>query len=150
MTGPGGSDHWRTSEGAEVDLVIETPTGLFPIEVKRSASVRTHDARHLSTFIEEYADKASAGILIYTGSSTYWLTERVLAVPLSHVLGEGIQTSDHAPRPVHTTFGSAREAYTYLRFALDIGCSLGLPLAGGGFEMVDPVLMETLMIYGEW
>ncbi len=77
---------WRTSKGAEVDLVIETPTGLLPIEVKAAASVRTDDARHLSTFLDEYADKASAGILIYTGSDTYWLTERVLAVPLSSVL----------------------------------------------------------------
>ena len=77
---------WRTSKGAEVDLVIEEPTGLLPIEVKTSASVRPHDARHLSTFLEEYADKASAGILIYTGSSTYWLTEGVLAVPLNRVL----------------------------------------------------------------
>ena len=77
---------WRTSKGAEVDLVIETPTGLLPIEVKAAASVRTDDARHLRTFLDEYADKASAGILIYTGSDTYWLTERVLAVSLSGVL----------------------------------------------------------------
>ena len=54
------------------------------------------------------------------------------------------------PRLVDTTFGSAREAHTYLRFALDIGCPLGLPLAGGGFEMVDPVLMKMLVIYGVW
>ncbi len=77
---------WRTSKGAEVDLVIESPSGLLPIEVKRSANVQTDDARHLSTFLDEYADKSSAGILIYTGSSTYWLTKRVLAVPLNRVL----------------------------------------------------------------
>ncbi len=77
---------WRTSKGTEVDLVIETPTALPPIEVKSSPSLRTQDARHLSTFIDEYADQVAAGVLIYTGTDTYWLTERVLAVPLSRVL----------------------------------------------------------------
>lgn len=54
------------------------------------------------------------------------------------------------PKLVHTTFGSAKEAHTYLRFVLELGCPLGLPLAGGGFEMVDPVLMKMLVIYGVW
>jgi len=77
---------WRTSKGAEVDLVIETPTKVVPIEVKSATSVRTRDSRHLDAFLAEYPDQASAGVLIYTGSTTYWLTERVLAVPLSCVL----------------------------------------------------------------
>lgn len=77
---------WRTSKGAEVDLVIETPRGLLPIEVKDTPSVRTEDARHLATFLGEYPDKATAAVLLYTGESTYWLTNRVMAVPWSRVL----------------------------------------------------------------
>jgi predicted AAA+ superfamily ATPase len=77
---------WRTSKGAEVDLVIETPRGVLPMEVKSSPSVRTDDARHLITFLDEYPDKASTGVLIYGGKDTYWLTEQVLAVPWSRVL----------------------------------------------------------------
>ncbi len=77
---------WRTSKGAEVDLVIETPRVLLPIEVKDKVSVRTDDARHLLTFLDEYPDKASAAVLVYTGEDTYWLTDKVLAVPWSKVL----------------------------------------------------------------
>lgn len=78
--------YWRTSKGAEVDVVIETARDLLPIEVKDKPSIRTDDARHLVTFLGEYPDKATAGVLLYTGDSTYWLTERVLAVPWWRVL----------------------------------------------------------------
>ena len=77
---------WRTSKGAEVDLVIETPRELLPIEVKNTPSVRMEDARHLITFLAEYPDKASAALLVHTGQDTYWLTDKVLAVPWSRVL----------------------------------------------------------------
>lgn len=77
---------WRTSKGAEVDLVVETPKKLVPIEVKAAPRVRIDDARHLTGFLDEYADKATAGILLYTGEDTYWLTDRVLAVSWSSVV----------------------------------------------------------------
>lgn len=77
---------WRTSRGQEVDFVVETATGLLPIEVKSSSSVRTEDARHLTTFIAEYPGRASAGLLIYGGEEAYWLRDRVLAVPWSSIL----------------------------------------------------------------
>ena len=77
---------WRTSKGAEVDLVIETPRVLLPIEVKDKVSVRTDDARHLLTFLDEYPDKASAAVLVYTGEDTYWLTDKVMAVPWNKAL----------------------------------------------------------------
>ena len=72
---------WRTSKGAEVDFVVETPRQLIPVEVKSSRSVRLSDARHLEKFIAEYPDQARAAVLLYAGRETYWLNERVLAVP---------------------------------------------------------------------
>ena len=77
---------WRTSKGAEVDLVVETPQRLLPIEVKAAPRVRTDDARHLTTFLDEYPDKAAAGILLYTGEDVYWLTDKVMAVPWNRVM----------------------------------------------------------------
>ena len=77
---------WRTSKGQEVDFVVETATELLPIEVKSSSSLRTEDARHVTTFIREYPEMASAGLLIYGGEEAYWLTDRVLAVPWSSIL----------------------------------------------------------------
>ena len=72
---------WRTSKGAEVDFVVETPRKLIPLEVKSSRSVRLSDTRHLDMFMSEYGDRVGAGVLLYAGHETYWLNERVLAVP---------------------------------------------------------------------
>ena len=73
--------YWRTATGAEVDFVVETPRRVLPVEVKASGRVGTGDARHLELFLNEYADRARAGLLLYTGDQTFWLTRRVLAVP---------------------------------------------------------------------
>jgi len=73
--------HYRTTKGAEVDFVVETASGVLPIEVKAAESVRTRDARHLESFLDEYADLARAGLLLYTGERAFWLSDRVLAAP---------------------------------------------------------------------
>lgn len=78
--------YWRTSAGAEVDFVIETPQALLPIEVKTRERVRAADARHLHTFVAEYEDKCRAGLLLYGGAESYWLTEKVYAVPWTDML----------------------------------------------------------------
>ena len=73
--------YWRTTKGTEVDFVIESGNCLLPIEVKTGSTVSTADARGLTTFLDEYPDKAAAGVLLYTGRDIYWLTGKVLAVP---------------------------------------------------------------------
>ncbi len=77
---------WRTSKGAEVDLVIEASDLLLPVEVKSRGVVRVSDARHLKTFMDDYGTRVPAGVLVYGGRETYWLTDRVLAVPWNAVL----------------------------------------------------------------
>jgi predicted AAA+ superfamily ATPase len=78
--------YWRTASGAEVDFVIETPRRVLPIEVKSARRVGLEDARHLELFLDDYADRSDAGLLLYTGDETFWLTRRVLAVPWSRVI----------------------------------------------------------------
>ncbi len=78
--------HWRTTKGAEVDFVVETPDRVLPIELKSSGRPRVADARHLRTFLDEYSDVASAGLLLHGGAEAYWLAERVLAAPWWMVL----------------------------------------------------------------
>lgn len=46
--------HWRTSAGAEVDLVAYGGDGLFAIEVKRSRTIRRADLRGLKRFRDDY------------------------------------------------------------------------------------------------
>lgn len=78
--------HWRTSIGAEVDLVIETDGSLLPIEVKSTTRPRLGDIAHLRTFRAEYGKKSRAGLLIHTGEKMEWLAPDVLAVPWWRIL----------------------------------------------------------------
>ncbi|HUO85143.1 MAG TPA: ATP-binding protein, partial [Thermoanaerobaculia bacterium] len=78
--------YWRTATGDEVDLVIETPGSLIPIEVKATATVRQRDAKGLRAFRDEYPDRSRAGLLLHTGSRTEWLGEGILAAPWWRVL----------------------------------------------------------------
>ena len=71
----------RTATGLEVDLVVETPTRLLPIEVKAAARVRPSDARGLEAFLDEYPELTDGGLLLYGGHELYPVTRRVLAVP---------------------------------------------------------------------
>jgi predicted AAA+ superfamily ATPase len=86
VSGPVNVLYWRTAKGAEVDFVVETPRRVLPIEVKASRYLTLADARHLDVFLDEYPEYAPAGIVLYTGEQTFWLTKRVLAVPWSRVL----------------------------------------------------------------
>ena len=78
--------YWQTSKGAEVDFVVEWQGQVLPIEVKASGRVRQADARHLRVFLDEYADMASAGVILYDGNQVFWLVDRILAVPWRRVL----------------------------------------------------------------
>jgi predicted AAA+ superfamily ATPase len=77
---------WRTSKGYEVDFVIETGHKVLPIEVKTTTQPSTRDLASMQVFLEEYADRAKAGILLYTGEQTFWVGRNVLAVPWWKVL----------------------------------------------------------------
>lgn len=77
---------WRTGKGAEVDFVIETPRMLVPVEVKSRRQLRVSDARHLASFMRDYGEAVPAGVIIHGGRDTYWLAERVLAVPWREVI----------------------------------------------------------------
>lgn len=73
--------YWRTTGGAEVDLVVETGCRLLPIEVKATTRPGFGDARHLLTFRREYRDEALPGLLLHDGDAVRWIADGVLAAP---------------------------------------------------------------------
>jgi len=77
--------HWRTTNGAEVDFVVELPGRLLPIEVKASRRVAHGDARHLRTFLQEYP-AAPGALLLYDGAEVFWIDRGVLAAPWHRVI----------------------------------------------------------------
>lgn len=74
---------WRTSAGAEVDFVVETPRGLVPLEVKTTATPRPGHAASLATFRHDLGESALPGYVVHTGNSRLPLTPGVTALPFS-------------------------------------------------------------------
>jgi predicted AAA+ superfamily ATPase len=48
--------HWRSTHGAEVDVVIETADALWAIEIKSSPTVRPGDLTGLRSFTKDYSN----------------------------------------------------------------------------------------------
>jgi len=78
-----GADFYRTSAGAEIDLVLHPPGGnpVIAIEAKRSL-----DPRPGKGFWSAFADLHPAwGFMIYPGREIYPLAERVWALPATRI-----------------------------------------------------------------
>jgi uncharacterized protein len=72
--------HWRTNNGAEVDLVLELDGHLYPIEFKAATNLTKHDTRSIRAFCQTYAN-AKPGIILYGGDEAYALSEVAAAIP---------------------------------------------------------------------
>jgi predicted AAA+ superfamily ATPase len=76
--------HWRTSNRAEVDLVLERRDGsLVGIEVKASSTVGSGDFKGLKTLEALTSDRFLRGIVLYTGERIVPYGEKLFAVPLT-------------------------------------------------------------------
>ena len=73
--------YWRTSKGAEVDFVIERGDRVLPVEIKSGARVAYDDTKNLRLFMEEYPDLTKGSLVLCTGEETFWIADRILAVP---------------------------------------------------------------------
>jgi uncharacterized protein len=73
--------YWRTATGLEVDLVVETPDRIVPLEVKAATRAVPADCQGLEAFLNEYPDRTDGGLLLYGGNEVFPLTRQVLAVP---------------------------------------------------------------------
>lgn len=75
--------HWRTTSGAEVDLILERDGKLYPIEIKCKSHLSKSDLRGLEAFRETYENnvKVMPGLLIYAGAECYKLDSYTLAIP---------------------------------------------------------------------
>lgn len=73
--------HWRTTGGAEVDLVLEFDGRLHPIEMKCTSTVSGHDARGIRAFRDTYGSLVQTGLIINAGREVRRVADGVIAVP---------------------------------------------------------------------
>jgi uncharacterized protein len=78
--------YWRTAGGIEVDFVIERGQRLLAVQVKDTAAPVARDIAHMNAFFEEQGAACCGGLVLHTGEETFWVEERVLAVPWWRVL----------------------------------------------------------------
>jgi predicted AAA+ superfamily ATPase len=77
--------YWRTVAGSEVDLVIETQSGLVPIEIKLSETPRPEMAKELYAFQRDFKDKSLSGYVIHPGNMVLPLGQGVTTLPLNRL-----------------------------------------------------------------
>jgi len=72
---------WRTADGTEVDLVVDTGGGLVPIEVKLSATPRPGMAGSILSFQRLFGERAGPGYVVHPGDVRLPLAPAVQALP---------------------------------------------------------------------
>lgn len=78
--------HFRTSDGKEVDFILERPDGsVFAIEIKKSESVNIHDFKGIQTLAELTAKEFMGGVVLYSGKEVVPFGKNLWAVPF-HIL----------------------------------------------------------------
>ncbi|MFH1538802.1 MAG: ATP-binding protein [bacterium] len=76
---------WRTSAGAEVDIVVDTGTELVPVEVKSSATPNRSMARSIEIFCRDFENQASKGYVIHPGDTKLPLGPDATAWPFAEL-----------------------------------------------------------------
>lgn len=77
--------HWRTSDGHEVDFVLEAGKKLLPVEVKSTSRPSGRDLRGMDLFLDAYAN-APFGIVVCPCQRPRALSARILALPITWLL----------------------------------------------------------------
>lgn len=76
--------HFRTSDGQEVDFILEKQDGgLFAIEVKKTENISIRDFRGIIAFSELAAKDFIGGVVLYSGKEAVPFGKNLWAVPYS-------------------------------------------------------------------
>lgn len=73
--------YYRTSNKAEIDLVLEGDFGLIPVEIKLGTVSTPRSLCALENFIKDYQLKI--GLVINNAKESTWLTRNILQIPAS-------------------------------------------------------------------
>jgi hypothetical protein len=75
--------YYRTIDKSEVDLVIEGPFGIVPVEIKLNSVVKRISLRGLENFLADTG--APYGILINRGKRVELLTDKIVQIPVNSI-----------------------------------------------------------------
>ena len=76
--------HYRDRDQRDVGLIIERFDGsIVAVEIKAAASIHVRDFNGIKHLRDKLGSRFVAGALLYTGSDTLPVDDRIAAVPLS-------------------------------------------------------------------
>ena len=74
--------HFRTSDGKEVDFILEKPDGsVFAIEIKKSETIKVQDFNGIKTFASLTGNDFIGGVILYSGKEVVPFGKNLWAVP---------------------------------------------------------------------
>lgn len=75
--------YYRTSDGKEVDFILEQANGrMVGIELKSKEVVKPDDFRHIKGLMESVGNDMEMGVVLYTGKEVVSFGEKLFAVPV--------------------------------------------------------------------
>ena len=77
--------YWRTSDGSEVDLIVDAQGKLIPLEIKQTETSNPKMAKEILSFQQIFKNKAGKGYVIYSGNMVLPLEKDVIAFPLNNL-----------------------------------------------------------------
>jgi len=77
------SYYYRTRSGMEVDLILEGPFGIVPIEIKYGYKVIRQQLNSLTAFVEN--NRCAFGIVINQSDRIEWLTKNIVQIPAGYL-----------------------------------------------------------------
>lgn len=75
--------HYRTSAGAEVDLVLDGEFGLLPVEIKYKQTVTLRDLKGIRGFIKDY--QCAYGIVISNNERLGLIDDKLINIPFAYL-----------------------------------------------------------------
>jgi uncharacterized protein len=75
--------YFRTKNGAEIDMILEGPFGILPVEVKFGSTVKLRQLKALKAFV--YNNDLPLGIVINNGDDIRLLADRIIQVPVPFI-----------------------------------------------------------------
>lgn len=79
---------WKTSEGHEVDFIVESRGRLIPIEVKMSSRINTEMVKNLAIFSGYFADKVGPKYVVNLAAEKVNLHGSTLCLPMNDFIKE--------------------------------------------------------------
>lgn len=74
---------WRTSQGEEVDFIIEDKGRILPLEVKLSSKVNKRMVNSLIAFCKLFSDKIDKAFLVNLSQDKLMLDKKILSIPFT-------------------------------------------------------------------